>query len=133
MEDNNMVKKIFFLFLLIFFDINTNAQHVSNLLFKQDKANIIVSYELETITNCNVSLFVSIDGGTTWKGPLKKVTGHVGDNVSKGFKTITWDVLGEFEELSGDNIKFQIKAETNQKTEENLVKSITNFKNYCIM
>ncbi len=124
-----MVKKIFFLFLLIFFGINTNAQHVSNLLFKQDKANIIVSYELETITNCNVSLFVSIDGGTTWKGPLKKVTGHVGDNVSKGLKSITWDVLGEFEELSGDNIKFQIKAEANQKTEENLVKSITNLNN----
>ena len=72
---------------------------------------MIISYDLETKTPCKVSLYVSTNGGTSWQGPLKKVSGDIGDKISSGIHNITWNVLEEFEELTGNNIKFQVKAE----------------------
>ena len=57
-----------------------------------------------------MSLYVSTNGGATWQGPMKKVTGNVGDKIVSGKNSILWNVLEEFEELKGDNIKFQVKA-----------------------
>ena len=77
----------------------------------QEQSKIVVSYDLETKTPCKVSLYVSTNGGATWQGPLKKVTGNVGDKVISGKNSILWNVLEEFQELSGSNIKFQVRAE----------------------
>ena len=105
-----MVKNKILFFIFLVFGITTNAQKVSNITFKQEQSNIVVSYDLETKTTCKIDLFVSTNGGTTWQGPLKKVIGDVGINISSGKKNIIWNVLEEFEELKGDNIKFQVKA-----------------------
>ena len=111
-----IVKYILLIF-LIFNNITTYAQKVSNVTFRQEQSNIIVSYDLETKTPCKISLFVSTDDGKTWKGPLKKVTGDVGAKITTGNHSITWNVLEEFEELRGDKIKFQVKAdETKSQT-----------------
>jgi tetratricopeptide (TPR) repeat protein len=105
------------LFILLFQAITTHAQKVSNVSFRQEQSNIIVSYDLETKTTCKISLFVSIDDGKTWQGPLKKVTGDVGAKIASGNHSIIWNVLEEFEELSGDKIKFQVRAdETKSQT-----------------
>jgi len=106
----NYTKQIF-LILTVLNVFTTYSQKVSNITFKQEQSNILVSYDLETKTPCKVSLFVSINGGATWQGPLKKVTGNVGDKVISGKKNIVWNVLEEFQELSGSNIKFQVRAE----------------------
>ncbi len=106
-----MVKfNYFYLIFISLLGLTINAQKVSNITFKQEQSNIVVSYDLETKTPCKVSLYVSTNGGATWQGPLKKVTGNVGDKVISGKKSIFWNVLEEFEELKGDNIKFQVKA-----------------------
>jgi uncharacterized protein (TIGR02145 family) len=86
------------------------AQKITNVSNRQEQSTIIVSYDLETKTPCKISLFVSTNGGTTWQGPLKKVSGDVGANVNSGNKNITWNVLEEFEELRGKNIKFKVTA-----------------------
>jgi hypothetical protein len=86
------------------------AQKVSNITFHQEQSTIIVSYYLDTKTPCNVSLFVSTNDGKTWEGPLLKVTGDVGAKITSGSNGITWNVLEEFDELRGDKIKFQIRA-----------------------
>ncbi len=91
--------------------ITTYAQKVSNITYGQKQSNIIVSYDLETKTPCKIDLYVSTTGGTTWQGPLKKVTGDVGAKIATGSHSITWNVLEEFEELSGTNIKFQVRSE----------------------
>ena len=104
-----IVKYILLIF-LIFNNITTYAQKVSNVTFRQEQSNIIVSYDLETKTPCKISLFVSIDDGKTWKGPLKKVSGDAGAKIATGNHNITWNVLEEFEELRGDKIKFQVRA-----------------------
>jgi len=105
----NYTKQIFII-LIVLNVFTTYSQKVSNITFKQEQSNILVSYDLETKTPCKVSLYVSTNGGTSWQGPLKKVTGNVGDKVISGKKNIVWNVLEEFEELKGDNIKFQVKA-----------------------
>ncbi len=105
-----IVKHILLIF-LIFNNITTYAQKVSNINYRQEQSTIIISYDLETKTSCKISLFVSTNDGTTWQGPLKKVTGDAGNKIVSGNHSITWNVLEEFEELRGDKIKFQVRAD----------------------
>lgn len=107
-----MVKNKILFFIFLVFCVTTNAQKVSNITFKQEQSNIVVFYDLETKTSCKIDLFVSTNGGTTWQGPLKKVIGDVGINVSSGKKNIIWNVLDEFEDLRGNNILFQVRADS---------------------
>ena len=109
------MKKIKLLILLLVV-LQTNfitAQKVSNINYRQEQSNIIVSYDLETKTPCEVNLYVSTNGGATWQGPLTKVSGDVGDKIASGSRNITWKVLEEFEELRGDKIQFQVRAQGN--------------------
>jgi uncharacterized protein (TIGR02145 family) len=106
----NKLKHIFFILLLLLYGITTYAQKVSNITFRQEQSTIIVTYDLETKTTCKVSLYVSTNGGTTWQGPLTKVTGDIGDKIISGNHNITWNVLEEFEELRGEKIMFQVSA-----------------------
>ncbi len=104
-----VIKYLYGLFLLFGVTLSY-SQKVSNVTNHQEQSTIIVSYDLETKKPCKITLYVSTNGGTTWQGPLKKVTGDVGVNIISGSKTITWNVLEEFDELKGTNIMFQIRA-----------------------
>ena len=107
-----MKKTQFLLVLLVVLQTSfVAAQKVSNIAYRQEQSTIIVSYDLETKTPCKVNLFVSTNGGITWQGPLIKVTGDVGAKIASGSHTITWKVLEEFEELRGDKIQFQVRAD----------------------
>jgi uncharacterized protein (TIGR02145 family) len=90
-----------------------SAQKVSNVNYRQEQSTINVSYDLETKTTCNISLYVSINAGNTWQGPLIKLMGDVGAKIISGNHSITWNVLEEFEELRGDKIMFQVRAADN--------------------
>jgi hypothetical protein len=106
-----MKKLHFFLVLLVVLQTSfVSAQKVSNITYHQEQNTIIVSYDLETKTLCKVNLYVSTNGGTTWQGPLTKVSGDVGAKIATGSHSITWKVLEEFEELRGDKIQFQVRA-----------------------
>ena len=100
-----------YIFVFMFLSCLSTAQKVSNVTFRQEQSTIIISYDLETKMSCKISLFVSTDDGKTWQGPLKKVTGDAGAKIATGNHSITWNVLEEFEELRGDKIKFQVRAE----------------------
>ena len=91
--------------------ITSHAQKVSNVSLRQEQSTIIISYDLETKTPCKIYLFVSTDDGETWQGPLKKVTGIPTIFNDTGNYSITWNVLEEFDELRGDKIKFQVRAD----------------------
>lgn len=94
---------------------NAYAQKVSNISSRQEQNTIIVSYDLETPTPCKISLYVSTDGGNIWQGPLKKIDSNYTESVTKGTHEIIWNVLEEFEELSGNEISFKITAESINK------------------
>ena len=51
---------------------------------------------------------MSEDGGSTFKGPLKSVSGDVGVSVEPGNKTIIWNTLKDQEMIFGDNIVFRV-------------------------
>ena len=106
-----MVKNNFFFILLSLLGIESYAQKVSNINFHQEQSTVVVSYDLETKTPCKVSLYVSTNGGDNWQGPLIKVSGDIGDKITNGKHNITWNVLDEIEELRGDKIKFQVRAD----------------------
>jgi uncharacterized protein (TIGR02145 family) len=120
----NKLKHLLIIILLLH-EITAYSQKVSNIAFRQEQSNIIVSYDLETKTPCKVSLYVSTNGGATWKGPLIKVTGDVGNEITSGSRIITWNVLDEFQELKGENIKFQLRALGNNiGTVKNVIETI---------
>ena len=107
--------KIKFINLLVFclFWSNSFAQKVSNTQTRQIGNTIQVSYTLEAKKTSSVSLYISQDGANTWQGPLKKVSGDEGIEISPGNNMIVWNVLEEVNELVGDRIQFQVRVDNN--------------------
>lgn len=83
------------------------AQTVTDINVEVYGNKVIVNYSLDKTTD--VELYVSVDGGTTWEGPLKQVTGNVGKNVQPGSNSIIWDAIKERGGITGDDIRFDIR------------------------
>jgi len=108
------MKKLYFFILLTFITTNLPAQQVTNVRDTQQGDDIRITYDLygsSNIERFTISLYVSLDGRRSWRGPLTAVSGDVGPNVRPGRnKAITWRVLEEFDELQGNNIYFKVDA-----------------------
>ena len=91
------------------------SQTVTNVEASQEGNNIVVSYDIDKASPA-VRMSVSIDGGKTFSSSLKKVSGDVKD-VQPGHRRIVWDVLSEVEMFSGDNIVFNVVAESGRKND----------------
>ena len=83
-----------------------SAQNVTNTDCRQEGNRIVVTYSLDKPSD--IELWYSTDGGKSYKGPLKKVSGDVGRNVRSGNNSIVWDVLEEVESLVGTGIVFKV-------------------------
>ena len=70
------------------------AQHITSEL---KDGMILIHYNLsyKFYQVVNISIYVSNDGGNTYVGPLKEVTGDVGQNIKRGNRTISWDFMKE--------------------------------------
>lgn len=78
--------------------------------FPQRKA-IVVEYDLAADADF-VRLFVSLDGGTTYQGPMQQVSGDIAD-VQAGFnRRVVWDVLKELdvETFENDQVRFKLSV-----------------------
>ena len=107
-----MRHRIYLLFLLLCPGLTTWAQQIVDVHQQGDK--IVVEYDLNQPAEF-VRLYVSTDGGQNYRGPLKQVEGDV-SNVSAGYNhAITWDVLKEFKELDGNDIKFKLSIKLKEK------------------
>ena len=86
---------------------------VSNVSFKQKGQQIEVSYNItgaKFFQFFNVDIYVSIDGGKTYQGPLKEVSGDVGKEIRTGAgKKVYWDVFNEMPDFGG-NVAFDVRA-----------------------
>ncbi|MBW6459769.1 MAG: hypothetical protein K0B08_04275 [Bacteroidales bacterium] len=92
--------KIFSVVLLSLFllPVSLVAQNIENIRSYMSGNNVIVSYDIKGGKFYNyytISLYVSRDGCKTWEGPLKEVSGSVGDNLRRGLHQITWNVMKE--------------------------------------
>jgi hypothetical protein len=106
-----MRKSTLLLFALLLFLLG-GAQTVTRVNAVVNGEKIDISYSLSGASNqyFNVSLYVTLDGGVTYKGPLKLVTGDVGPNILPGNKKIVWDALKELD-IKDKPISFEIKAQ----------------------
>lgn len=86
------------------------AQEVAKVVkaYPEGKA-IVLEYDLGVDAE-QVRLFVSTDGGATYRGPMQQVSGDLAD-VKAGFsRNIRWEVLDEFDidALDGDQVRFKL-------------------------
>jgi len=107
--------------LIIICSYKVLAQEISNVNSELNGNSINITYDLKGAKYnqvFNVLLYVSFDGGNTFQGPMKSVTGDVGINIKAGSKKITWEPFKDVHSLEG-NIVFSIKAEViDQKLEK---------------
>ena len=94
---------------------------VSNVKFTTDGDKVMIGYSLDA-NNADVSLYISLDGGNTYSGPLFYVSGDAGRVAGSGRKVILWDVLSEFGGIDSDQVRFFVLAKGN-----NLTKKPTSF------
>ena len=99
------MKRILFLSLL-FTCLTLSAQTVSGVDANQVGKTIEITYHLDR--TADISVEYSTDGGRTYK-PLHRVSGDVGRGITAGYRTITWDVLSELENLIAD-VSFRVNA-----------------------
>ena len=110
------MQRIFLFFIMLTISGVANAQSITNVRARQEDKKIIISYDIigdKEGVLYQVNLFVSEDGGNSWKGPMTAVTGDAGNGIKDGIsKQITWDVLNEpgREQLKGNKIAFKIQA-----------------------
>lgn len=88
------------------------SQSITNVLARVEGNSIVISYQLQSIDIVDISLYVSEDGGRNFSGPLKYVSGDIGNILIQGSKRIVWDVLKERKLLHVSDIVFRVKAES---------------------
>jgi len=112
------MKNLINLFALVIFLIPAVgfSQQVTNVSSEVKDNKVVVKYTLsgKFYQTFNVSLYISRDGGQTFEGPLKEVTGAAGPDITKGTHTITWNVFKEMPFVT-ETIVFDVRAEITGK------------------
>lgn len=111
--------RLWFILTFLFFNAPFGfSQKVGSVSFSLVKGNtqIEVLYSIYPVTDelkYESSLWLSIDGGATFIGPLKAVTGDAGKLkiLPTGTLKIVWDIYKEVDDLEG-KIVFQVRLNT---------------------
>jgi formylglycine-generating enzyme required for sulfatase activity len=78
---------------------------------QQEGNNLRVFYDLSVGGSYEVSLFYSLDNGSSWLGPARSVSGDAGSGIFSGRnKNILWNVLADRPQLKGNELRFKIRA-----------------------
>jgi uncharacterized protein (TIGR02145 family) len=101
---------IFIVFSIYFSQSIVQSQTITNVVAKQEGNNIVITYNLQCESDAEISLYVSENGDGSFVGPLKSLTGDVGNRITPGNKTIVWNTLQERDFITGDNILFRVKG-----------------------
>ena len=97
-----------------FFASSAFAQQIVNV--SQKGNSIVVEYDLANAADF-VRLYVSLDGGETYRGPLKEVSGDLNDVPAGYYHRIEWNVLKEFETdaFENDQVRFKLSVKLKEK------------------
>jgi hypothetical protein len=91
-----------------------SSPSICNVFFLHKQEGLEINYSLPiSLYNryYNVKLYCSRDGGQTYFGQLKEVSGDVGNDIHrKSGNSIFWDILAEQPNIVGE-LSFMIKAE----------------------
>ncbi|MBR6878349.1 MAG: hypothetical protein IKM95_03070 [Bacteroidales bacterium] len=112
-----MRKLVMLLLLGCFMVQSVWAQEVADIVKAYPRGkSIVVEYDLGADADF-VRLFVSLDGGAIYRGPLQQVSGDIVD-VKAGFgHSIVWDVLKEFDAdaFENDQVRFKISLKMKER------------------
>jgi formylglycine-generating enzyme required for sulfatase activity len=90
------------------------SQSITNVRAIQNGEQIKIIYDFDGAFDTKsfvIELYISINGGISFEGPLKKVTGSIGENIFPGKnKEITWNIVDEFSTLKSDKVIFEIRG-----------------------
>lgn len=89
---------------------SAEAQMLSRLKVQPFAEELEVSYTLKADRPLTVQLYYSEDDGFNWIGPLKSVSGDVGERISEGKNKIVWNFAEEVKELYGDRFRFKVRT-----------------------
>lgn len=111
--------------ILIFFGMPVVGQQVKKVTFVFRNNRIEVDYCLTGLGwnyRALPELYYSVDGGKSFRGPLKKISGDSGFQNFGGRKKLIWDVFSEVDELEG-RLMFEVREKIERKPEktENLL------------
>ncbi|MCR5014325.1 MAG: hypothetical protein K6A28_06100 [Bacteroidales bacterium] len=78
--------------------------------------SIIIEYDLDADADF-VMLFVSVDGGATWRGPMSKVSGDTRAVAAGNNHRILWAVLEEYgsDLFESDQVRFKLNIQLREK------------------
>lgn len=105
--------RIWLISVIVFCGISCMAQEINIVSTYKLDEKIIINYNIfgaKYDQQFNVSLYVSNDNKKTFTGPLREVVGDVGEGVTKGKRSIAWDVMKEKPFVS-DELIFKVEAE----------------------
>jgi formylglycine-generating enzyme required for sulfatase activity len=97
-------------FLHFFLVAQLLCQEFVDFKIEQSGQEIYIDYTLESNSNWEIQLWVSIDGGASWLGPMKNVRGDIGKQVNAGRKRIEWTVLKDLDNLNCTHTQFKLVA-----------------------
>ncbi|MGE4287537.1 MAG: hypothetical protein AB7E36_02520 [Salinivirgaceae bacterium] len=113
-----MIKQIYPLFMLLTLLFNSLAgQEISSISTTTKGEQIIIDYTLSYARfyqTFNTSVYVSFDGGSSFQGPLKAISGDVGEVSKQGKHTIVWNPFEEYNALDGP-IVFDVRSVITEK------------------
>ena len=111
MQKMNVMKcPVFLLFFLYGVVSDVLAQSIQRLDVQPYAEELEVRYMMKSDRPLTVQLYYSEDDGINWIGPLKSVTGDVGESVSPGRNKIVWNFAEEVEQLWGERFRFKVRS-----------------------
>ena len=92
---------------------SVDAQNLSNINVQQQDTVIYVLYDLQQ--KSDIDLYVSLNDGKSFLGPMQYVSGDVGHNVRPGKnKVVFWYAVSEMGYVSNPGVKFKIVAKSSK-------------------
>lgn len=108
------MKRLFFILFTCFLMMTniSTGQEVRNITSEVKDGMVTIHYSIsgKFYQIFNISIYVSRDGGNNFIGPLKEVTGDIGQNIKRGSKTVTWDIIKEMPMVE-ETLIFDVRAE----------------------
>ena len=101
---------VFLLFFLSGVVSDVLAQSIQRLDVQPYAEELEVRYVMKSDRPLTVQLYYSEDDGINWMGPLKSVTGDVGESISPGRNKIVWNFAEEVEQLWGERFRFKVRS-----------------------
>ncbi|MDT8394741.1 MAG: hypothetical protein RQ761_12930 [Bacteroidales bacterium] len=92
---------------------HAQAQNIQDVRAETENNKVVVHYNLtggKFYHHYTIRLYASIDGGDSFQGPLKEVSGDVGANIRKGQHSIRWDAMKEMPVVDKGYV-FDVRAE----------------------